>query len=57
MCQVEARLRSLAAMTREQVSPVVAMRKQVYPTDQATKMGEDGKVSCGGERYHGWGSK
>jgi len=59
MCQVGASLRSTAAMTRKllQVSPVASMRKQAYPTDQATEIGEDGKGSRGGERYRGRGSR
>jgi hypothetical protein len=35
-----------------QVSPV-AMRKQAYPTDQATEIEEDGRGSRGGERHRG----
>ena len=56
MCQ--ASLKSLAAMTRKllRVSPVMAMMKQAYPTNRGTEIGEGGKGSHGGERYHGRGS-
>jgi hypothetical protein len=59
MCQARASLRSPAAMTRKllQLSPVVATRKQAYPTDQAGEIGEGGKGSRGGERYRGRGSR